>query len=109
MTLLEPVAEAFEAASTATLQTARLVLRPPALEDAPALARLTNDRRIAEMTTRVPYPYTLADAEEFLASYHLDRERVFLITARDGTMLGVCSIACRTGTPPEIGYWLGVP
>jgi RimJ/RimL family protein N-acetyltransferase len=49
------------------LTTARLRLRAPQREDAPAIAVLANDRRIAENTARIPHPYTLADAEGFLA------------------------------------------
>jgi RimJ/RimL family protein N-acetyltransferase len=110
MTLLEPTQEIFRESSLPVLETARLVLRAPTLDDARALATLVNDRRIAEMTTRIPYPNTLADTEGFLATVNRgDGETAFLITARDGNLLGVCGIARRPGQPPEIGYWLGVP
>jgi RimJ/RimL family protein N-acetyltransferase len=110
MTLLEPTQEIFQESSLPVLETARLVLRAPTFDDAKALATLVNDRRIAEMTTRIPYPNTLADTEGFLATVNRGNgETAFLITARDGTLLGVCGISCRSGQPPEIGYWLGVP
>jgi RimJ/RimL family protein N-acetyltransferase len=110
MTLLEHTQETFRESSLPVLETARLVLRAPSLVDAKALATLVNDRRIAEMTTRIPYPYALADAEEFLAAANrTDGEAVFLITARDATLLGTCGIARPSGQPPELGYWLGVP
>jgi RimJ/RimL family protein N-acetyltransferase len=110
MTLLEPTPETIRESSLPVLETARLILRAPSLADAKTLATLINDRRIAEMTTRIPYPYALADAEGFIATANKTAaETVFLITARDATMLGVCGIARRDGEPPEIGYWLGVP
>jgi hypothetical protein len=49
--------------SAPVLTTARLRLRAPQREDAPSIAVLANDRRIAENTARIPHPYTLADAE----------------------------------------------
>ena len=110
MTLLEPTQETFRESSLPVLEPARLILRAPTLADAKALAILVNDRRIAEMTTRIPHPNTLADTEGFLATVNRgDGETAFLITARDGTLLGLCGIARRSGQPPEIGYWLGVP
>ena len=111
MTLLEHTPETLAERSLPILETARLVLRAPSLIDAKALATLVNDRRIAEMTTRIPYPNTLADTEAFLATANRgDGETVFLITdGRDGTILGGCGIARRGGQPPELGYWLGVP
>ena len=110
MTLLEPAQETFRESSLPVLETARLILRAPTLADAKALAILVNDRRIAEMTTRIPHPNTLADTEGFLATVNRgDGETAFLITTREGTLLGICGIARRTGQPPELGYWLGVP
>ena len=47
----------------AVLETQRLVLRAPQLEDARAIAALANDRRIAENTSRIPHPYRISDAE----------------------------------------------
>ena len=110
MTLLEHTPETFRETGLPVIETARLVLRAPTLDDAKTLATLVNDRRIAEMTTRIPHPNTLADTEGFLASVNRDGgETVFLITARDVTLLGACGIARRDGQPPELGYWLGVP
>ena len=43
-------------ASSIVLETRRLVLRQPTLADVKAIARLVNDRRIAENLRRVPHP-----------------------------------------------------
>jgi RimJ/RimL family protein N-acetyltransferase len=113
MTLLDRTApETFRERSTPVLETERLVLRAPRPEDAKAIATLVNDRRIAENTLRIPHPYTLKDAQAFLASANTtDDETVFLITARSAgaRVLGCCGIARLDGKQPEIGYWLGVP
>jgi len=111
MTLLEGVAaETFLNTNLPVLETARLVLRAPQLDDAEALTSLINDRRIAENTARIPYPYTLANAEGFIASANKENGRTsFVTTLADGTIIGGCGVGLLSGTDPEIGYWLGVP
>ena len=92
-----------------SLETERLILRPPGLDDAKTLAGLVNDRRIAENTLRIPHPYELADACAFVnAANAAPHETAFLICARDGAVLGACGIATLYDDAPEIGYWLGV-
>ncbi|MGH6770461.1 MAG: GNAT family N-acetyltransferase [Xanthobacteraceae bacterium] len=91
------------------LRTQRLVLRAPRLADAHDMAVLINDRRIAENTARVPHPYTLADAKAFIAYLRDGRERAFLVTLPDDTLVGSCGIGRLRGDTPEIGYWFGVP
>ena len=92
------------------LETERLILRPPQAEDAEGLATLINDRRIAENTARVPHPYTLADAEDFIADAAGSTERnSFLITLTDGTLVGGCGIGAADSTMSDLGYWIGVP
>ena len=110
MTLLDHrPAESFRERSIPVLETERLILRAPRLEDAKALAMLANDRRIAENTARIPHPYGIADAESFFASVNKrDGEIAFLIT-RDDTVIGTCGIAPPRREAPELGYWLGVP
>ena len=49
-------------------RTPRLLLRPGFPEDAPALAAAMSDGAIARNLAVVPWPYTLRDAEAFLAS-----------------------------------------
>jgi RimJ/RimL family protein N-acetyltransferase len=111
MTLLDRTApETFRDRGAAALETERLVLRAPRREDAKAIAMLINDRRIAENLSRVPHPYRLADAEEFIASAGAQPgQSNFFITTRDGDLLGGCGVGPLREQDPEIGYWLGVP
>jgi RimJ/RimL family protein N-acetyltransferase len=111
MTVLDRIApETLRERCLPVLETERLTLRPPRLEDAKAVASLANDRRIAENTLRIPHPYALADAQAFITTANgTDDETVFLITARAGGVVGACGIATLDGETPEIGYWLGVP
>jgi len=92
------------------LATARLRLRAPQREDAPTIAALANDRRIAENTARIPHPYTLADAEGFLRYLEeSETETAFAITLADDTLIGICGLLMKPRKTPEIGYWLGAP
>jgi RimJ/RimL family protein N-acetyltransferase len=110
MTLLEEVSpEIRRESSTPVLETERLTLRAPRFEDAKAIARLANDRRIAENTTRIPHPYRLADAEAFIAAVNRSEgELAFLITL-DDEPIGGCGLAQLDGPAPDLGYWLGAP
>ncbi|MET4898884.1 GNAT family N-acetyltransferase [Sphingomonadaceae bacterium jetA1] len=90
-------------------RTERLLLRPAWPEDAPALAQAIGHDAVARMAARVPYPYTLADAEQWLASPCGATEPRFLITTLDhgGAPELIGGIAIITGdTGHELGYWL---
>jgi RimJ/RimL family protein N-acetyltransferase len=110
MTSLELAArESARNAGPAAMTTPRLVLRCPRPADAKAIARLLNDRRIAENTTRIPHPYGVADAHAFLVQANRDPVApTFLIGLADGTLIGGCGIATTSGGDPELGYWIGV-
>lgn len=92
------------------IATERLILRERAGTDARALARLANDGRISRnLGPMFPYPYTLADAEAFLAM----PADTFAIQLASGTgeligMIGSIGPAARFGVV-RFGYWLGVP
>ena len=88
--------------------TERLTLRRPTLADVRTIAKLANDRRIAENTRRLPHPYSQDHAIEFVrAIAHDKRETVFLIE-NNFTPIGVVGVDWRQAGAPELGYWLGV-
>lgn len=110
MTCLELPSLSDREGSSPVLETERLILRAPRLEDAKQLAALANDKRIAENTRRIPHPYSRNDAEDFIASVNHPggkAETVFLITRHGGQPLGVCGIDMTDEDLPEIGYWVG--
>ncbi len=90
------------------LETERLTLRRPTLADAKAIARLANDRRIAQNTRRLPHPYLQDHAVEFVRALADDpRETVFLIE-HNFVPVGMVGVDWRQPDAPELGYWLGV-
>ncbi|NWG24588.1 MAG: GNAT family N-acetyltransferase [Pseudorhodoplanes sp.] len=109
MTFLEIPTESFREGSIPVLETQRLILRAPQLEDVKHVAALANDKRIAENTRRIPHPYSHADAEDFISAVNVPAGEVaFVITLRDGTIIGACGLAMQDEAAPDVGYWLGV-
>ena len=83
-------------------------MRAPQRGDIKAIACFANDRRVAENTARIPHPYGVDDAEQFIAAVNRqDGEATFAITL-DGGPVGVCGVEPREAVA-EIGYWLGAP
>jgi RimJ/RimL family protein N-acetyltransferase len=109
MTLCEAIPrEQFREGSIPVLETKRLALRAPRLEDAKTVAALANDRRIAENTARIPHPYKVADAETFIGGANKNAgDAVFLITLHGRAVIGACGITA-VDDQTELGYWLGV-
>jgi RimJ/RimL family protein N-acetyltransferase len=109
VTLLEEIpAEIIPETAPRTLQTARLVLRRPAADDARTLAALANDIRIAQNTTRIPHPYALSDAQAWLRGVNgKEGETTYLVTLASGSVIGACGVELRDGKTPELGYWIG--
>ena len=102
-------AETYREECTPVLETERLVLRAPRIEDAKTVAALANDRRVAENTLRIPHPYTFADAMQWISAANTrPGEKTFLIL-REDDVVGACGFDLREGPEPEVGYWIGVP
>jgi RimJ/RimL family protein N-acetyltransferase len=100
--------ETFREGSIPVLETERLVLRAPRLGDAKTVTALANDRQIAENTARIPHPYRLADAKDWIGGANKNSdEQHYVITLASGTLIGACGLETREG--PSIGYWLGQP
>jgi RimJ/RimL family protein N-acetyltransferase len=96
------------ATSSCVLETERLTLRKPTLADVKTIARLANDRLVAQNTRRLPHPYRQDDAVRFIkAQAQAGNDTVFLIEL-DFRPIGMVGLDWRNETAPELGYWLGV-
>ena len=91
----------------------RLVMRAPHEDDIDALAHLANNANIANMVARMPHPYTVADAADFVRRTRAGTigKCVYAITKADnGAFLGCCGIEPHEDARTvELGYWLGEP
>ena len=89
----------------------RIGLRPIVAEDAAAMAREANDAAVSRFTSELPFPYTLADAQAFIASLETRRAelKVFAIAGDEGrgALIGVIGIKPGADGVREVGYWLG--
>jgi RimJ/RimL family protein N-acetyltransferase len=94
--------------SSVVLETPRLVLRQPTLADVKAIARLVNDRRVAENLRRVPHPYALDDAIAFVGTLASEERDAAFLIEHAGEPVGIVGIDHQSPDAPELGYWLGV-
>jgi RimJ/RimL family protein N-acetyltransferase len=86
-----------------TLADDEILLREPTEEDVPAITEACQDPEIPRWT-RVPSPYTEADARTWLASTGEDR---FLVVDREtGELLGGVGLRPDSEGVAEIGYWV---
>lgn len=92
------------------LETARLLLKPPAEEDVKAIAAVASDWRVAEMTL-VPHPYGADDALAWIERAGLNWQEHgmggFAVFTRHGqAFIGAIGIR-PTGIPghASTGYW----
>ncbi len=93
------------------IATERLVLRRPHEDDSGELARLADNRRIAEMLARMPHPYGEAEARSFIAMAQgkVAGGAVFAVTlAETGTFVGCAGLTVKD-RGLELGYWIGEP
>lgn len=93
-------------------RTPRLLLRPGFPEDAPALAEAISDQAIVRNLAVVPWPYTMRDAEAFLASPRdpvLPSMLVFERTDGAPRLAGSCGLGRRPSGAVEMGYWIARP
>lgn len=93
-------------------RTERLLLRPGFPEDAPALAMAIADHSIVRNLAVVPWPYSLRDAEAYLASPRDPILPSLLIFERtDGAprLVGSCGLGRRSSGAVELGYWISRP
>ncbi|HEY8381648.1 MAG TPA: GNAT family N-acetyltransferase [Microvirga sp.] len=98
------------------LETRRLWLRWPRLADVQAIVRLAGEKAVAEMTARIPHPYSVEDAERFV--FHARQSNAdgtglqLAITpkGRPNSLIGMVGIGpSPEGGEPHLGYWVGSP
>lgn len=85
-------------------------LRPYTLDDVRVLSLTANDREVSRwMTQRFPYPYTVADAREWLSAIVRDDPPVnWAIDYKDAFVggIGIVPQAGESAGVAELGFWL---
>ena len=89
----------------AEIKTARLLLKHLQPADKNRLVELIGVPEVAENLSRVPYPYTLSDAEDWLA---VVAENPFNLSIfLNDKLIGGVSLSDRQDNSYELGYWVG--
>ncbi|HPI62605.1 MAG TPA: 8-oxo-dGTP diphosphatase MutT [Alphaproteobacteria bacterium] len=96
------------------VQTTRLQLRQLQLSDQEAVYRLVNNPEVSKQTARIPYPYTIAMAGEWIAAVPervSEGEYVWVIIEKNSQQLVGCISFIWEFAQKEavVGYWLGQP
>ena len=86
------------------LVTKHLTLRPPLEVDAEAIAQCMQNTNVTRMLTKVPNPYNLDDAKQWI-NERQQRANEPCFTIYRQKLMGVVSIQEKNGVP-NLGYWL---
>lgn len=112
--MLERAVEA-PAVEQPTLESARLILRRLALEDAPAVARLAGRREIADTALSIPHPYSEQQARDWVSRHSRGwsggKEMVFgVFTKKDIELVGTAGLReiDFEHRQAEMGFWIAV-
>jgi RimJ/RimL family protein N-acetyltransferase len=98
-----------------SLKTARLILRPFTLDDAPVVRELAGAWEIAETTATIPHPYEEGMAEAWIGTHQeafKSGEAVTFAVIRNTDALLVGAIGLEISKAQykaELGYWIGKP
>jgi RimJ/RimL family protein N-acetyltransferase len=96
------------------IETRRLILRPLTKADLPDLVAGVGNFNVARMTARIPHPYTMADAEAFLAVCETPAAATLrlVMALADAPQRVVGAIGYEPVAEPatlELGFWLAEP
>lgn len=97
------------------LTTARLVLRPFTLDDAPAVERLAGAAEVADTALNIPHPYPPGAAAEWIATHPTNWSsgngaNWAMVERTTNEVCGSISLViARRHLRAEMGYWLGYP
>lgn len=89
------------------MRSPRLTYRPIEARDAGRIAVLAGDWDIARMTARIPHPYTLVDADLWIAS--IGDDELVRAVEHNGELIGAVGYIRADQNQAEIGYWIGKP
>jgi len=94
-----------------SIETPRLVLRPFAPEDAPAVQLLAGEWEVARFTARIPHPYPDGAAAEWIRGQVEADDGTFAIERRDDrALIGAIGYEHEAGGRAAVlGYWIGKP
>src|SRR5262245_8733118 len=92
------------------IETARLILRAVTPADAPWIERYVSDWDVARYTARIPYPYPVGGAADFIRGLDPKEGPTFAIERReDCEPVGLIGLEFGAEGEAETGFWIGKP
>ena len=95
------------------LQNENIILRSLIDEDAPALAKLANNKKVWDnVRDFLPHPYSIEDAFFYINLTKKERPQVSFAIEHAGAFCGMIGLVPQKDVyrkTAEIGYWLGEP
>jgi len=93
------------------IKTGKFVLRPYRKGDGESLAKNINDKTIARSTLRIPYPYTLKDAKEWVRKNLKESRKkkpaeINFVVDINGEVAGGIGLSEIKDHQAEIGFWV---
>jgi 8-oxo-dGTP diphosphatase len=92
-----------------SITTARLTLCHPKPNDAPAITRAINDWEVIRWLSRVPYPYQLTDAAEFVDRSEIawaERNAFRFVIILNSEIVGGIGLERDDNSLFDLGYWI---
>jgi len=97
------------------ITTERLLLRPFTMADAPAVAKLANNRKLHERLLYLPHPYTEQSAIDWISTHadNFNNDTGYELAVTDkhtGEIYGAIGLKHnKDHHKGELGYWIGEP
>ncbi len=97
------------------ITSSRLTLRAFTLDDSDMVAKLCHNKKIYDMTSSLPYPYTIEMAKSWIErheTWHQELQRFewAIVHTQTNQLIGAIGLGYnRNHHHGEVGYWLGEP
>lgn len=94
------------------LETDRLYLRPFTVDDADRVQSIVADKRIADVTANIPYPYPEGAALSWITAsldnFQQGKNIVYAVVSKDiDQIIGTMNLKLKSDNEAELGYWFG--
>ena len=87
------------------LKTERLVLKKPRHKDKQLIISQIGDWEVSKWLSRVPYPYTKNDADEWIRT--ISRKELTFSIFENDSLVGGIELTSHEDNCYELGFWLG--
>ncbi len=90
------------------INTQRLILRAPTLDDVDRLVQLANNKQLVRWLARLPHPYKEEHGIDFIQNIVRTKiEHGYAIINRQNEFMGLISLRATQSGEAELGYWIG--